>query len=139
MILEPGGDYRRISANRSRGRRVSSALPPSALPVRSRRPDRQPSSLRCDRSGWAPRPPGRNKVIVVDAYFDLIPKGVARPTVAEVADHSGLSHRSVFRYFADKDDMARTSIDFHQARVARVLEVRIEGGRSPVAASSSSG
>jgi AcrR family transcriptional regulator len=53
----------------------------------------------------------RNKYAVVDAYLELVREGNPRPSVAEVADRSGVSHRSVFRYFADKDELARTAIE----------------------------
>lgn len=67
-----------------------------------------------------------NKVAVVDAFLDLIREGVARPSVAEVAERSGVSHRSVFRYFADRDEMARTSIERQQARVRPLLETKVD-------------
>jgi AcrR family transcriptional regulator len=53
----------------------------------------------------------RNKYAVVDAYLELVRAGNSRPSVAEVAAQSGVSHRSVFRYFADKDELARTAIE----------------------------
>lgn len=53
----------------------------------------------------------RNKYAVVDAYLALVREGNPRPSVAEVAERSGVSHRSVFRYFADKDELARTAIE----------------------------
>ncbi len=62
----------------------------------------------------------RNKYAVVDAYLDLIRHGNPRPSIAEVAEHSGISHRSVFRYFSDQDELARTAIERQQA-VARPL------------------
>lgn len=62
----------------------------------------------------------RNRYAVVDAYFALVREGNPRPSIAEVADRSGVSHRSVFRYFADKDELARTSIE-RQLEFARPL------------------
>ncbi len=53
----------------------------------------------------------RNRYAVVDAYLELVREGNPRPSVAEVAARSGVSHRSVFRYFADKDELARTAIE----------------------------
>lgn len=53
----------------------------------------------------------RNKVAVIDAYLDLVGEGNDNPSVAEVAERSRVSHRSVFRYFSDKDELARSSID----------------------------
>jgi len=63
----------------------------------------------------------RNKVAVTDAYLDFIREGISHPSVAEVAQRSGVSHRSVFRYFADRDEMARTSIERQQARLAPII------------------
>jgi TetR/AcrR family transcriptional regulator, regulator of autoinduction and epiphytic fitness len=68
----------------------------------------------------------RNKVAVVDAYLDLIRQGNSRPSVAEVAERSGVSHRSVFRYFSDKDEMARTSIQREQERMQPILSRKID-------------
>lgn len=62
----------------------------------------------------------RNRYAVVDAYLALVREGNPRPSIAEVADRSGVSHRSVFRYFADKDELARTSIE-RQLEFARPL------------------
>ncbi len=68
----------------------------------------------------------RNKIAVVDAYLDLIRQGNSRPSVAEVAERSGVSHRSVFRYFSDKDEMARTSIQREQERMQPILSRKID-------------
>ncbi len=60
----------------------------------------------------------RNKIAVVDAFLELVRAGNPRPSVADVAERSGISHRSVFRYFADKDELARTAISRQEAAVA---------------------
>lgn len=57
----------------------------------------------------------RNRYAVVDAYLELVREGDPRPSIAAVAERSGVSHRSVFRYFADKDELARTAIERQQA------------------------
>ena len=74
----------------------------------------------------------RNKIAVVDAYLDLIREGHPRPSVAEVAERSGVSHRSVFRYFADKDELARTSIERQESVVTPMLAIPIDA-RAPLA------
>ena len=74
----------------------------------------------------------RNKFAVVDAYLDLIREGNPRPGIAEVAERSGVSHRSVFRYFADKDELARTSIERQESRVAPMLPIAFDPS-SPLA------
>jgi TetR/AcrR family transcriptional regulator, regulator of autoinduction and epiphytic fitness len=73
----------------------------------------------------------RNKYAVVDAYLDLIREGTARPSVAEVAERSGVSHRSVFRYFADTDELARTAIE-RQHDVANPLAALTTGPGAPL-------
>lgn len=41
----------------------------------------------------------------------LIQEGNLQPSAIEIADRAGVSHRSIFRYFDDLDDLMRTSID----------------------------
>lgn len=67
----------------------------------------------------------RNRVAVVDAYLDLINDGNPRPSLAAVAERSGVSHRSVFRYFADRDELARTSIERQVNRVVSLIDTSI--------------
>jgi TetR/AcrR family transcriptional regulator, regulator of autoinduction and epiphytic fitness len=62
----------------------------------------------------------RNKHLVVAAYLDLVRAGNPRPSVLEVAERSGVSHRSVFRYFTDRDELVQTAIE-HQHQLARPL------------------
>ena len=47
----------------------------------------------------------RNRDAVVEAAFELIGERRTTPTIDEVAERSGLSARSVFRYFDDTDDL----------------------------------
>jgi AcrR family transcriptional regulator len=72
----------------------------------------------------------RNKTAVLDAYLDLIAEGNERPSVAEVSRRSGVSHRSVFRYFADRDDLARSSIDRHLDRLRPLLWIQFDASES---------
>jgi TetR/AcrR family transcriptional regulator of autoinduction and epiphytic fitness len=53
----------------------------------------------------------RNRDAVITALIDLIREGDLSPTVAKIADRAGVSHRSIFRYFDDLEDMARTAIE----------------------------
>jgi TetR/AcrR family transcriptional regulator, regulator of autoinduction and epiphytic fitness len=68
----------------------------------------------------------RNKVAVVDAYLDLVREGTPRPSVADVAERSGVSYRSVFRYFDDRDELARVAIDRQQERVLALAVIEID-------------
>lgn len=73
----------------------------------------------------------RNKYAVVDAFLELVRAGNQRPSVADVAERSGVSHRSVFRYFADKDELARTAIE-RQQEFARPLVALTVGPGAPL-------
>ena len=53
----------------------------------------------------------QNRDRVVDALLDIYREGNLQPTVAEVAERSGVSHRSVFRYFEDLDELYRVSVE----------------------------
>ncbi|HEV3266367.1 MAG TPA: TetR/AcrR family transcriptional regulator [Acidimicrobiales bacterium] len=52
----------------------------------------------------------RNREAVVDALLALYSEGNLDPSAADVAERSGLSPRSLFRYFTDVDDLARAAI-----------------------------
>jgi len=52
----------------------------------------------------------RNREAVVDALLDLYRDGNLHPSTEEIAVRSGLSPRSLFRYFDDVDDLTRTAI-----------------------------
>jgi len=53
----------------------------------------------------------RNREKVIEALLDIIRTGDMEPSAASIADRAGVSHRSVFRYFADLDDLVRTAVD----------------------------
>ena len=53
----------------------------------------------------------RNRERVVDAMLELYREGDLRPSVHTVAERSGVSHRSVFRYFDDLGELCRVAID----------------------------
>lgn len=53
----------------------------------------------------------RNRIAVITALLDLIREGELHPGAVEIAERAGVSHRSIFRYFDDLDDLARTAID----------------------------
>ncbi len=52
----------------------------------------------------------RNRDAVLDAVIELFGEGLLMPAAAEVAERSGVSPRSVFRYFEDTDALARAAI-----------------------------
>jgi len=65
----------------------------------------------------------RNRLAVVDALLDFYAEGNLRPGAQAVAERSGVSRRSVFRYFEDLDDLDRTAIARQHERVAHLVEI----------------
>jgi AcrR family transcriptional regulator len=53
----------------------------------------------------------RNRAAVISALLTMIREGDLHPGAAEIAQRAGVSHRSIFRYFDDLDDLVRTAID----------------------------
>jgi AcrR family transcriptional regulator len=66
---------------------------------------------------------GRNREAVVDALLELFREGELNPSVAAVAERSGVSLRSVFRYFDDLDEMGRIAIQRHLDGVGHLFEL----------------
>jgi AcrR family transcriptional regulator len=66
---------------------------------------------------------GRNRETVVDALLELFTEGELSPSVAAVAERSGVSLRSVFRYFDDLDEMGRIAIERHTENVQHLFEL----------------
>ncbi|MGN6472041.1 MAG: TetR/AcrR family transcriptional regulator [Mycobacteriales bacterium] len=66
---------------------------------------------------------GRNREAVVDALLELFREGDLNPSVASVAERSGVSLRSVFRYFDDLDEMGRIAIGRHLDSVGHLFDL----------------
>jgi AcrR family transcriptional regulator len=69
----------------------------------------------------------RNLNAVVDALLDLFNEGNLRPGADEIAARSGVSRRSVFRYFDALDELNRVAIARQQARVLHLVEIAQAG------------
>ncbi len=65
----------------------------------------------------------RNRVAVLDAVLELFAEGNLTPSPDDVAQRSGLSLRSVYRYVADADDLIRAAIARHTERIAPLLVI----------------
>ena len=68
----------------------------------------------------------RNREAVVDALLDLYRDGNLRPSTEEIAARSGLSPRSLFRYFDYVDDLTRTAILRIERHAADLLPIDVE-------------
>ena len=69
----------------------------------------------------------RNRVAVLDAVLELFTEDNLMPSPDEVAQRSGVSLRSVYRYFADIDALLRAAIDRHLERVQPLAHVEAIG------------
>ena len=65
----------------------------------------------------------RNRETVVDTILTIYHEGNLNPSLDEIAERSGVSHRSVFRYFEDLDELYRVAIDRHMASLEAYLEL----------------
>jgi AcrR family transcriptional regulator len=59
----------------------------------------------------------RSRTAVIEALLALYDEGTVRPTVAQVAERSGVSERSVFRHFTDMEDLASAALERQLAEV----------------------
>ena len=73
----------------------------------------------------------RNRAAVLDAVIELFAQGNLTPGVHEVAERSGVSLRSVYRYFDDVDDLIAAAIDRGIEAAAHLFEAT-EGADAPV-------
>jgi AcrR family transcriptional regulator len=65
----------------------------------------------------------RNRDAVVEALLDLYSEGMLSPSTEEIAARSGLSPRSLFRYFDDVGDLTRTAMARQTDRILPLVEI----------------
>jgi AcrR family transcriptional regulator len=65
----------------------------------------------------------RNRETVVDALLELYREGEMAPSVARVAERSGVSHRSVFRYFDDLDELMQVAVERQSEAIAPLVDI----------------
>ena len=65
----------------------------------------------------------RNRNAVVESLLDLYAEGNLRPSTEEIAARSGLSPRSLFRYFDDVEDLTRTAMNRQLERALPLLPI----------------
>ena len=69
----------------------------------------------------------RNRTAVLDAVLELFAEGTLFPSAEAVAERSGVSLRSVYRYVEDTDDLVRAAVERHRAHVAPLFEIENTG------------
>lgn len=65
----------------------------------------------------------RNRIAVLDAVLELFSEGNLAPSPDAVAQRSGISLRSVYRYVADSDELIRDAIERHAERIAPLFVI----------------
>ena len=73
----------------------------------------------------------RNRNEVVEAALALVDEGVGDPSIEQLTERSGVSARSVFRYFEGLDDLRRAVIRRHFERVLPILD-GVDGSEGPL-------
>lgn len=73
----------------------------------------------------------RNREEVVEAALALIDEGESDPSIEQLTERSGLSARSIFRYFEGLDDLRRAVISRHFERVQPILD-SVDGKDAPL-------
>jgi AcrR family transcriptional regulator len=69
----------------------------------------------------------RNRELVLDAVLDLFAEDQLAPNAADVAARSGVSLRSVYRYFEDIDALVRAALARHLERIAPLFTIEDPG------------
>lgn len=70
----------------------------------------------------------RNRTAVLDAVIVLFESGNVDPAVEEVSELSGVSTRSVYRYFNHRDELIRAALWHLNGRTAAEFELQDVGG-----------
>ena len=65
----------------------------------------------------------RGRAAVTDAMIDLVLAGHLPPSVEQLADRSGVSIASIFRYFDGLDDLRRAATELYFERYEHLFEV----------------
>jgi AcrR family transcriptional regulator len=65
----------------------------------------------------------RNRLAVLDAVIELFQAGVLQPDPEDVAARSGVSLRSVYRYYSDRDELRRAAMERHLEGVRHLFEL----------------
>ncbi len=68
----------------------------------------------------------RNRDAVVHALLNLYNEGNLNPSTEEIAVRSGVSARSLFRYFDDVDDLCQAAINQQQHNVRHLYNVEFD-------------
>jgi AcrR family transcriptional regulator len=72
----------------------------------------------------------RSKEVVVQAILELLREGSLRPSAQEIAHRAGVSERTVFRHYADLDQLFAAAVEQQTRHIAPLLDMPLtEGSR----------
>ena len=63
----------------------------------------------------------RNRDAVLDAVVDSFEDGDIDPSVDAIAARAGVSNRSIYRYFADRDDLMRVAVGYAVQKIVPAM------------------
>jgi TetR/AcrR family transcriptional regulator of autoinduction and epiphytic fitness len=63
----------------------------------------------------------RTRVALATAYLDLLTEGDLRPTAERIAARAGVSPRSVFKHFPDREDLFAAASEIQERRVLELV------------------
>ncbi len=69
----------------------------------------------------------RNRLLVLDTVLELFAEGDLAPAPETVAQRSGLSLRSVYRYVADREDLVHAAIERHLEKIGPLFALEPAG------------
>src|SRR3954464_3906030 len=59
----------------------------------------------------------RTRTALATAYLDLLTEGDLRPTAERISERAGVSPRSVFKHFPDRESLFAAACEIQEARV----------------------
>ena len=69
----------------------------------------------------------RGRIAALDAAVELFEEENLEPTLEQIAQRAGLSTRSVYRYFHDREDLVRAVIAHRQMQVLPLFQIEALG------------
>ena len=69
----------------------------------------------------------RGRTAALEAALELFEDGNLEPTPEEIAERAGISSRSMYRYFEDRDDLVRAVIAHKQLKILPFFQIEETG------------
>src|SRR3954463_14367776 len=63
----------------------------------------------------------RTRTSLATAYLDLLTEGDLRPTAERIAERAGVSPRSVFKHFPDRESLFASASEIQEGRIRELM------------------